>query len=57
MTESLPLNAEALYAELRATGAVPPPERRLLLGHLAEALGLWNEALAWFDGQRMASAM
>ncbi len=41
---------QALYAELRATGAVPPPERRLLLGHLAEALGLWAEALAWYRG-------
>ena len=41
---------QALYAELQGEGAVPPPGRRLLLGHLAESLGLWAEAERWYAG-------
>ncbi|GAB2491671.1 tetratricopeptide repeat protein [Arenimonas alkanexedens] len=41
---------QLLYAELKAAGAVPPPPRRLLLGHVAEALGLWAEAERWYQG-------
>lgn len=41
---------QLFYAELRAMGAVPPPSRRLLLGHVAEALSLWDEAVRWYEG-------
>ncbi len=41
---------QLLYAELKAMGAVPPPPRRLLLGHVAEALALWDQAEAWYQG-------
>jgi tetratricopeptide (TPR) repeat protein len=41
---------QLLYAELKAGGAVPPPPRRLLLGHVAEALRLWDEAERWYQG-------
>ncbi|HEU0152853.1 MAG TPA: tetratricopeptide repeat protein [Arenimonas sp.] len=41
---------QLLYAELKAGGAVPPPPRRLLLGHVAESLGLWDEAEHWYQG-------
>ena len=41
---------QALYAELQAAGEVPPASRRLLLGHLAESLGLWAEAERWYRG-------
>ncbi|HEX4853851.1 MULTISPECIES: tetratricopeptide repeat protein [Arenimonas] len=41
---------QRLYAELRAAGAVPPPPRRLLLGHVAEALDLFDEAERWYQG-------
>ncbi|KAA2284156.1 tetratricopeptide repeat protein [Arenimonas fontis] len=47
---------QALYAEVRAEAAVPPPARRLLLGHLAEALGLWDEAAEWYDGLPIGQA-
>lgn len=40
---------QALYAEVQAEAAVPAPGRRVLLGHLAEALGLWAEAAEWYD--------
>ena len=41
---------QLFYAELKASGAVPPPPRRLLLGHVAEALELWDEAVRWYEG-------
>lgn len=41
---------QRLYAELKAGGAVPPPPRRLLLGHVAEALDLFDEAERWYAG-------
>jgi tetratricopeptide (TPR) repeat protein len=41
---------QRLYAELKAAGAVPPPSRRLLLGHVAEALDLFDEAERWYQG-------
>lgn len=41
---------QLLYAEIRAGGAVPTPPRRLLLGHVAESLGLWDEAERWYEG-------
>ena len=47
---------QALYAEIRAEAAVPPPARRLLLGHLAEALGLWDEAAAWYGDLPLGQA-
>lgn len=40
---------QALYAEARrGETADPAPARRLLLGHLAEALSLWPEAERWY---------
>ena len=43
---------QALYAEIRrdAGTAQPTAARRLLLGHVAEALSLWAEAEAWYAG-------
>ena len=41
---------QGLYAELRSGGPVPPPSRRLLLGHVAEALDLFEEAVRWYQG-------
>ena len=41
---------QLLYAEIQAMDAVPPPPRRLLLGHVAEALELWAQAEAWYQG-------
>lgn len=41
---------QALYAEVRATGAVPAAPRRLLLGHLAEVLDLLDAAADWYLG-------
>ncbi len=43
---------QALYAEITrdAATAKPTPARRLLLGHVAEALVLWSEAEAWYGG-------
>lgn len=38
----------ALYEETAALDWVPPPERRLLLGMLAEGLLRWREAEAWY---------
>ena len=38
----------ALYDEVIALGKAPPPERRLLLGMLAEGLLRWREAEAWY---------
>lgn len=41
---------QLFYGELKGRGAVPPPSRRLLLGHVAEALALWAEAERWYQG-------
>lgn len=41
---------ERLYAEIESAGAVPPPGRRLLLGHVAEALDRWTQAERWYAG-------
>ncbi len=41
---------ERLYAEIQRAGSVPPPGRRLLLGHVAEALDRWEEAERWYAG-------
>ena len=41
---------QALYAEIKRASATPVPARRLLLGHVAEALSLWDEAEAWYTG-------
>lgn len=43
---------QGLYAEIRRDPASARPEasRRLLLGHVAEALALWDEAEAWYRG-------
>jgi tetratricopeptide (TPR) repeat protein len=38
----------ALYQEMQRDDASPKPERRLLLGHLAEALDRWDEAERWY---------
>lgn len=40
----------ALYREVEALAAAPSPQRRLLLGHLAEALERWQDAERWYDG-------
>ncbi|MDQ3511258.1 MAG: tetratricopeptide repeat protein, partial [Pseudomonadota bacterium] len=40
----------ALYQELRQDGARPDPQRRLLLGQMAEFLDRFDEALAWYRG-------
>lgn len=40
----------ALYEELRASGQVPDPRRRLLLGQVAEFLKRYDEALGWYQG-------
>ncbi len=40
----------ALYREVEALAAAPSPSRRLLLGHLAEALERWDEAERWYAG-------
>ena len=37
-----------LYDELKATSAEPDPNRRLLLGQIAEFLKRYDEALAWY---------
>jgi tetratricopeptide (TPR) repeat protein len=39
-----------LYREVVALAAAPSPARRLLLGHLAEALERWDEAEGWYAG-------
>ena len=41
---------QALYAEIRRDAAPSSPARRLLLGHVAEALSLWSEAERWYGG-------
>ena len=41
---------QALYAEIRRDPAATSPARRVLLGHVAEALALWPEAEAWYAG-------
>ena len=41
---------QSLYAEIRRDTAVPDAPRRLLLGHVAEALSLWAEAERWYSG-------
>ncbi|MBW8367194.1 MAG: tetratricopeptide repeat protein [Arenimonas sp.] len=40
----------ALYDEIRSDSAAPGSSRRLLLGHVAEALSLWDEAGHWYAG-------
>ena len=40
----------ALYEELRGTAAKPDPQRRLLLGQIAEFLERYEEALDWYRG-------
>lgn len=40
----------ALYAEVEALAAAPSPQRRLLLGHLAEAIERWDDAERWYGG-------
>ncbi len=39
-----------LYEELRAKSSEPDPQRRLLLGQIAEFLDRFDEALAWYRG-------
>lgn len=39
---------QALYAEIRRDPDTATPARRLLLGHVAEALALWSEAEGWY---------
>ncbi|MGY0797824.1 tetratricopeptide repeat protein [Lysobacter sp. A286] len=39
----------ALYDELRATANAPDPQRRLLLGQMAEFLDRFDEALGWYQ--------
>lgn len=41
---------QALYAEIRRDPGAATPARRLLLGHVAEALALWSEAEGWYAG-------
>lgn len=41
---------QGLYAEIRRDPGEMTPGRRLLLGHVAEALALWAEAEAWYAG-------
>lgn len=40
----------ALYEELRQDAARPDPQRRLLLGQIAEFLDRFEEALGWYRG-------
>jgi Flp pilus assembly protein TadD len=39
-----------LYEELRASASKPDPQRRLLLGQMAEFLDRFDEALDWYRG-------
>ncbi len=41
---------QSLYAEIKRDSAAPGAPRRLLLGHVAEALSLWGEAERWYAG-------
>lgn len=41
---------QALYAEIKRDSNTPSSARRLLLGHVAEALSLWGEAGRWYAG-------
>jgi len=41
---------QALYAEIKRDLNTPSSARRLLLGHVAEALSLWGEAGRWYAG-------
>jgi len=41
---------QALYAEIRRDSTTPSSARQLLLGHVAEALSLWDEAGRWYAG-------
>jgi tetratricopeptide (TPR) repeat protein len=41
---------QALYREIEGLDGVPPPGRRLLLGHVAEALERWSDAERWYAG-------
>jgi tetratricopeptide (TPR) repeat protein len=45
-----PAGLLALYREVEALAASPSPSRRLLLGHLAEALERWSDAERWYAG-------
>lgn len=51
----------ALYDEVKASAPAPSSRRRLLLGHIAEALGAWAEAERWYgsvdDGPNRERAM
>ena len=38
----------ALYDEVKSSAPEPSSRRRLLLGHLAEALGAWGDAERWY---------
>ncbi len=39
---------QALYSELKRSAPMPSSRRRLLLGHVAEALEMWSEAERWY---------
>ncbi|WP_017163343.1 tetratricopeptide repeat protein [Xanthomonas phaseoli] len=41
---------EALYAELKSNATKPDPDRRLLLGKIAEFLKRYDEAVEWYRG-------
>ena len=41
---------QSLYAEIKRDPEPTGPARRLLLGHVAEALELWGEAERWYAG-------
>ncbi|MBB3812324.1 tetratricopeptide (TPR) repeat protein [Xanthomonas arboricola] len=41
---------EALYGELKSNAAKPDPDRRLLLGKIAEFLKRYDEAVEWYRG-------
>ena len=45
----------ALYDEVKASAPAPSSRRRLLLGHIAEALGAWAEAERWYGSVASAS--
>ncbi len=41
---------EALYTELKSNATKPDPDRRLLLGKIAEFLKRYDEAVEWYRG-------
>lgn len=51
----------ALFDEVKASAPQPSSRRRLLLGHIAEALGAWSDAERWYasieDGPNRHGAM